>query len=160
MRTFFNQEDMFAIQDYFVTLIQNLTSFHHPAQVGPFGILLLVQNRNPGAQRVANENWFRKSQFIVSIGKGDRIDFSRGESNSYGECHGSVGDALAEWGLAGKLGIDVMGEKVSTMPGVDDDIGFRDGSSGRDAVGADLVVLEILGSGHRWIGLGKSKVRR
>src|SRR5580704_14666551 len=137
------EKNVLAVHDDLVSLIQHLTSFHHAAVCRTFRILLFFLNRDPGAQRIPNEHGLGKAQLVVTVGERNRIDLAGCESDADGESHGAVGNSLAKLGLACKLGINVMREKISRVSGMDDDIGLGDGAPRGHTPSSHSIVLEI-----------------
>src|SRR5205823_2547169 len=66
-----------------------------------------------------------------------------GQADADGEGHGAVGDALTERRGFGELRVQVMGEEIAAVAGVDDEIGLGDGPAGGGAGGADDVVFVV-----------------
>lgn len=142
-RTFGDQQNVLAVHDDFIALIENLARFDDPAGVRASGIVLLVFHGYLRPQSVADENRFDETQLVESVGECHGIDSASGEANADGEDHSSVGNTLAELRLSRKLRVDMMRKKVAGMPGVDDDICFCDRAPRSQALCPDHIVFEI-----------------
>lgn len=140
---FGDQKNVLAVHDNFVPLVQNLASFHHATGVWALGIVLFVLNCNPRPQGVADEDWLDKTQLVEAVSERHGINPASGESNADGKDHGPVSNAPAELGLSSKLCIHMMREEISSMSGVDDDVGFRDRTPRGYPLSPDRVVFEI-----------------
>jgi len=145
----FSQQNVLAIQDYFITLVEHFAGLYDAPQPFPLRVVLLVFDRDASAQRVSDEDRFRKPQFVISIRESNRIDVTRGKSDANGKGHGAVRDPLPKRCSPGELRVNVMWEVVSRVTRMSDNICLGDGTSRGDSLRADYVIFEVFCSHHR-----------
>src|ERR1700722_4728375 len=127
-RPLLRQQNVLAIENDFIPLVQHFTGLHNATQTFALRILLLFLDGDTSAQRVSDENRLGETQLVITVGEGGWIDLARREPDADGEGHGAVSDALAKSGPAGKLRVDVMREVISRVPGMNDHIGLGNGT--------------------------------
>src|SRR5580700_327561 len=147
-RPFLGEQDVLAIHHHLITLVQYFTRLDYASMALLLGVFLFVFHGDTGTQGVPYEHRFWKAQLVITVGKRDRIDLARCQTNPDGEGHRTVGDPLAEWSLTRKLRIHVMGEVISSVPGVDHYVSFCNRATGCHSMLAHNIVFPILDSGH------------
>ena len=73
---------MLAIHHYFAALIDHFASFHHPPVVRAFWFVGLFLDGDAGVNGVADEHRLGKSEPVVTVAEGHRIDLAGGEADA------------------------------------------------------------------------------
>lgn len=135
---------MLAKHDRLPVLIFGLAHLDHATKSRAFGIVFLPADRHDRVDCISDVDGFGKTEALISVGEGARIDLRRGKADPYGKSHGSVGYPGSERLRLAPLLIHVVREKVSRMASVNNDICFRDGPACRPARIAYSVILKVL----------------
>ena len=147
-QTLLGQQNVLAIQNHFVALVQHLTGLNHATQPLALRVFLFLLDGDSSPQRVSDENRLGETQFVISVGEGDGIDLTRRETDADRKGHGAVCYTLTKVSLTGKLRIDVMRKVISGVSGMNDDISLGNRASRGDSLRADYIIFEVLGSRH------------
>src|ERR1700759_1638353 len=97
-----------------------------------------------GADRIPDKHGSDETQAVVAIGHGDFVDEVGGEADGDAEDERAVGDAmLKRLGIA-PFFVHMMREKITGLPGMENDVRFRDRAAGGMAGVAGLELFVVL----------------
>ena len=126
-----------------IVLVLGLSGFYHLAETWPLRVVGCGGDAHCGGNSIAGENRVRKAQPLVAIGHGMRINDGCCQTDTDCKRHGAVRDSGPErLGLA-ELFIHVMGEIVSAVPSVNNDVSLADRPPECLAGFSDHILFEI-----------------
>ena len=131
---------MFADHHQFPCLVVTFHQLGDDAIAGLF-MIGLVADRDCHANGILNEDRPGEPKALISIGHGYFVECISGKPDGDAEDERAMGDAPAEWLGFAPLLIHVMGEKITGLAGMHDDVRLRYGTT---VCLADLPGLELL----------------
>ena len=140
---------MFAIHHGLAVLVFRFGDFYDPPVVRALRVVRFAADCDGGPYRVARMDRVRKPEPLVAVSECAGIDLRGRQSDANSERHGAVRDGFLEWLGCAEFLIDVMRIIVSRMPGMEDDIRFRDRPAEALAFFANHIVFKILFFLHR-----------
>ncbi len=153
----FHEQQVFAREDGFATLIEGLAGFNHDSVRGPFRVESFLLDRHNDVDRISDKHRLNETEAVVAIGHSPRIDGVRRESDGDAENQSAVRHALAKWLRAAPFGVHVVGVEIAGLAGVNDNIGLGDRPAARLAALIDRVILKILIAYHAFIEPGRKQ---
>lgn len=139
---------MLATQNGFPVLIHNQRRLDYSAVFLAFWVWVFVLDLHFGVDGVTYVNRPEKTKLVVTEAEGNGIYNRRGQSDTDGKNHRTVGNTLAECLGFAPLGVHVVRKEVTTVPGMRNNISFGNGATESLPFRADLIVLEILLHNH------------
>ena len=134
---------MFADHHYLPVLIGYLDAFHYEAKTG-FFVIGLRFDLHLRPDRIPDKHGANKPQTVIAIGHGDFIDKVGGQADGDAENEGTVGDPMFKGLRIAPFFVHMMREKIACLPGMENDIRFRDRAAGGVAGVAGLELFVVL----------------
>lgn len=141
-------QQVLASEYQLVPLVHSFDQLDYQTAVRPLGRIALLLYRDPRAQRVTDGNRFDEAYPIISVSKRLWIDLRCSQPDRDSENQRAVSDALLELLPFAPLRVHVVRIKVSTLAGVQDDVGLGKCPPERFPGGIQFVFVEVPGADH------------